>query len=203
MADLLLPDALWSRDKGDSRLLFVARPTPEVRSALEDLLARHGILATLGRQLFSPENWHQSLSARYVDAPQVRELLARAGDGLRARAFHIAFERLVTGQKEPGVFHWDIRPKKPSQDLDRVVEALKDQISRQGLPRVEHGHGAHFTLSYGAKASLPNPVTVGSVPWAVDAVELVVGGGSPYRYTTLQRWALEPAPPPPLQSNLF
>lgn len=203
MAELLLPDALWSRDKGGSRLLFIARPTPAVRAALEELLARHGILALLGRQLFAPGNWHQSLSARYVDTPQVRELLARAGDRLRTQSIHIAFERLVTGLKEPDVFHWDIRPKGSGNELDDVVQALKDRISREGLPLAEHGHAPHFTLSYGAKASLPNPLTVGPVPWTVDTIELVAGGGKPYRYTTLRQWALGPAPPPPLQSSLF
>lgn len=203
MVELLLPAALWSSGKGESRLLFIARPSAEVRAAIEELLARHGILAMLGRQLFAPGNWHQSLSARYVDTPQVRELLALAGDGLRMQAFHIAFERLVTGQKEHGVFHWDIRPKAPGNELDEVVRALKVQISRQGLPLAKHGHAPHLTLSYGAGASLPSPLTIGPVPWTVDTIELVAGGGHPYRYTTLREWALEPASPPPSQSSLF
>lgn len=203
MADLVLPDALWSSGKGGSRLLFIARPSAQVRAAIEELLDRYDIMAMLGRQLFAAENWHQSLSARYVDTPQVRELLARAGDGLRLRAFHIVFERLVAGLKEPGVFHWDIRPRGSSKDLDNVVEALKAGISHQGLPVATHGHGAHFTLSYGAKAGLPEPLAIGPVPWTVDTIELVAGGGDPYRYTTLRQWTLEPVPPPPHQSNLF
>lgn len=39
-------------------------PPPAVRMAIEQAAREYGILDALGRSLFAPGNWHQSLSER-------------------------------------------------------------------------------------------------------------------------------------------
>ncbi len=41
------------------------------------------------------------------------------------------------------------------------------------------------------------------IHWRIDTLELVVGGGMPYHYTTLARWRLAPAAAQPVQTSLF
>ncbi len=83
-----------------------------------------------------------------------------------------------------------------------LVAAVNAAVERQGLP-AGRGHTPHVTLSYGFRGELPPSQPMRPVEWPVDVVELVVGGGKPYGYETLGRWALGPAAARVSQASLF
>lgn len=204
-AESLRLDALWDpvRNRNEPRLLFLARPGAAVNDGLDGLLASHPVASRLGRAAVPRANRHQSLSDRYVDTPEIRELMARAGAGVRAQALTLAFERLCSGPRKPGSHLWLVRPvQRSSKALETVVRAINAALVAQGLPP-GGGHLPHVTLSYSAALALPADEPIAPIEWSIDTIELVVGGGDPYRYETLGSWRLAPEPPRLVQSSLF
>jgi hypothetical protein len=72
-----------------ARMFFAAMPPPPVRMAIEAAAREHGVLDALGRALFAPGNWHQSLSERIFDpgdalGDRVANLSGRIQQVLRA-----------------------------------------------------------------------------------------------------------------------
>lgn len=197
-------DVLWDpvRDRSRSRLLFIARPGAEVRGAIEALVSRRDMSSRASGVLFPVENWHQSVSDRYVDTPAVRETLLKAGALVRAPAFTVSLDRLHSARNQRGQFNWDIRSQRGCDELKTLIGAINAAIAAQGFPG-GGGHSPHITLSYGADASLACAGPITPIPWMIDTIELVAGGGQPYRYTMLQRWSLAPAASHPIQISLL
>lgn len=204
-AESVRPDALWDpvRNRNEPRLLFVALPSASVNDGIDGLLASHPVGSRLGRAAVPRANRHQSLSDRYVDMPDIRELMARAGESVRAQALTLTFERLCSGPRSPGSHLWLVRPaQKSSRQLDNAIRAINAALVAQGLPP-GGGHSPHVTLSYSAAQALPNDESIAPIEWSIDTIELVVGGGNPYRYETLDSWRLAPEAPRLVQSSLF
>lgn len=197
-------DVLWNsvRDKGRGRLLFIARPDAAVAQAIDALVVEHG-LSVLGRgAMFSRGNWHQSVSDRYIDTPPVRETLLKAGAQVQAPAFTLALDRLYSARNHRGTFNWDVRCRRGSDELKTLITAINDALAIQGYPK-GGGHSPHITLSYGAGTSIAGDGAITPIHWIIDTIELVVGGGTPYHYTTLASWSLAPAAQRPVQTSLF
>lgn len=196
--------ALWdpARDKGRDRLLFIARPHREVSDAIEALPDVRDLIDRHRGDLFARENWHQSVSDRYIDIPTVREALLQAGGQMTAPAFTMTLDRLHSALNHRGRFQWDVRSRLRNDELKALVAVVNAAIAASGLP-TGGGHSPHITLSYGTGTALTGTTAMTPIDWLVDAIELVVGGGSPYRYTTLARWPLAPTIPRLVQSALF
>ena len=196
-------DAFWHPWRnGASRLLFIARPSDAVRGSIEQALTAHRGAGLLGEDAFSPENWHQSMSERYVDTPELREILRRAGAMLRAPAFTLQLDAIRCSRNDRGRIHWEVRSRRRSPELAALIAEINAALVSCGLPP-GGGHSPHVTVHYAAKAMLPREEVIAPVSWTIDAIELVVGGGTPYRYTRLGYWELAAELPRPLQADLF
>jgi hypothetical protein len=170
-------EAFWHRGCGWDRLIFIGRSTAHARDSLEHSLVVHGIQEKLGRQAFARHLRH--LASMLFPAFTV-ELDALVAEGL----------------------HVEARSRKPCPELERFITLLNGQIDRHGLPS-GGGHRPHITLAYSFTGSLPRTQSMPRVDWPIDELELVVGGGTPYDYTTLGSWKLSPARPQQVQDSLF
>lgn len=195
-----IPDPWWPGH--GNRLLFLLRPGAQVQAALADAIAAAGIKAVLGREAFPPGLWHQSVSDRYADRPDIRERLLAAGASLRALGFTLELDQVRAAKNTRGSFNVDARERRGSAELEALVAAVNEAVTAQGLP-AGGGHTPHVTLSYGFRGTLPPSQPMAPVEWPVETVELVVGGGTPYRYDTLGHWTLAPAVPRVSQASLF
>ena len=178
-------------------LILMARPPATVIDVVSSQLAIHGLEQSAGGNLSPPANWHQSLSDRHGSAR--REAMLRAGVRIRASAFELVFNRIDSSGDAGTPIHWTLRARgaKP-QGLVDLLAAIRESLAMEGI-HDGLGHTAHITLCYRAPALLPETLWIDPVAWTVDAIELVVAGGSPYGYTTIGRWPLAP----PAQSALF
>ena len=178
-----------------SRLLFILRPSSEVRDAIAGSM-RHARLGSLLVPSWPPECWHQSVSDRYADRPWIRERLIAAGNQVRATGFDLELDRARAGT------HAEIRARGRCVGLERLIDAIGEATLIQGLPRGGN-HSPHLTLDYRYKGPDISSQPLLTVPWQVETFELVTGGGKPYRYNTLARWQLDPAPARVVQTDLF
>ena len=179
-------------------LIFMARPSAAVIDLIAARLAVHGLDQAAGNALSRPVNWHQSLSDKHGHGQ--REAMLRAGARVRASAFELVLNRIdgsSAGGSDP--IHWTLRARggKP-QGLVDLLATIRKSLALEGI-RDDLGHTAHITLCYRAPNPLPETLFIDPVAWTIDTLELVVAGGSPYGYTTLERWLLES----PAQSALF
>lgn len=195
-----VPDAWWPR-RGN-RLLFMLRPAPPMTAALTGAIESAGVMAVLGQELFPPALWHQSVSDRYADRPEIRQRLLAAAAEVRARGFTIELDQLRTGSNQRGSCNVEVRQRAGCGELAALIGAINAAVAGQGLPQ-GGGHSPHVTLSYTFRGELPRTQPILPVEWAVDAFELVVGGGRPYGYTTLGRWRLDEPAPRASQASLF
>ncbi|MGO1541616.1 MAG: 2'-5' RNA ligase family protein [Luteimonas sp.] len=193
-------DAWWPR-RGN-RLLFILRLAPSAAAALDGAIESAGVKAALGAELFPAALWHQSVSDRYADRPELRQHLLAAGEQVRVPGFTIELDQIRTGRNPRGSFNVEARQRSACPELVTLVDAINEAAAAQGLPE-GGGHSPHVTLSYGFKGELPGSQPMIPVEWAVDAFELVVGGGRPYGYTTLGRWTLGPPAARASQASLF
>lgn len=195
-------DAWWKPGSGTSRVFFLARADASCTAELSSQMDLHGVLALLGVDIFPFENLHQSLSDRYRDTPDIRRRLLLAGGNVQVQAFTLALSRLQCAPNDRGSCNVDVRMHRASEGLDALVDAINAAVAGQGLPKGGR-HTAHVTLSYGFRGVMPRTQTIPAIDLSIDAFELVVGGGTPYGYTTLGRWNLDPAAPRAVQSPLF
>lgn len=193
-------DAWWP-GRG-SRLLFILRPPATTAAALGSTIESAGVAAALGRELFPLALWHQSVSDRYADRPDLRERLLAAGAQVRAPGFTIELDQLRAARNQRGSCNVEARQRAGCPELVALIDAVNAAVAGQGLPQ-GGGHSPHITFSYTFCGALPRTRPILPVEWAVDAFELVAGGGRPYGYTTLGRWTLEPAAPRASQPSLF
>lgn len=194
-------DDAWWPGRGP-RLLFILRLAPTVTAALDSAIRSAGVKAALGQDLFPAPLWHQSVSDRYADRPDIRPRLLAAGERVRAPGFTLELDQLRAARNLRDSFNVEARQRSASPELRALVDAINDAAAEQGLPRGK-GHSPHVTLSYGFRGELPGTQPMTPVEWQVQAFELVSGGGSPYAYTTLGRWMLGPPAPRASQASLF
>lgn len=186
-----------------SRLIFMAKPPPEVASAMWIAIARNG----LEQSTLSPmDNWHQTLSDRYGDTPEMRQKMLRAGAGVKARACTLVLNRIRDGvYKDQGktTIQWSFRARGRPHCFDALLAAVRHALSTEGLA-TKTGHTPHTTISYWAPTRL-GPTQMNPIAWTIDEILLVVGrndeSGS-YSYETIGRWPLQPAPPDPSSTQL-
>lgn len=197
-----MSDAWWPPGSGLPRLFFLARLRAACTAALSSQLERHGVVALLGADLFPFDLLHQSLSDRYRDTAEIRRRLLRAGDSVRGRAFSLTLDRLRCAPNERGSSNVDVWMEGGCKELALLVAALNEAVASQGLP-MGGGHTPHITVSYTFRGEMPPLRKIPVIEVAIDAFELVVGGGKPYRYATLRRWMLAPAPQRTVQPPLF
>lgn len=186
----------------EPRLLFMAMPPPGVLAAMWTAVARNGLDTRLGPALFPASNWHQTLSDRQADTPAVREAMLRAGARVAAQTCTVTLNRL-RDQRNGALIHWAFRARGEPDGFAALLAAVDSAVAAQGFP-AGLGHTPHVTISYGAPDRL-GPSKMDVVHWTVDEIQLVVGGGRPYRYEVLGRWPLRPQPPDPAaqQFKLF
>lgn len=195
-------DVWWQPGSDLPRVFFLARLHAACTTVLASRLDMHGILALLGKDVFSFDLLHQSLSDRYADTPEIRRRLLLAGASVRAQAFTLTLDRLQCASNDRGSRNVDVRMHGGCGALEALVQAINGAIAQHGLP-MGGGHTPHITISYGFRGVMPRTRTLPSVDVTIDAFELVVGGGTPYSYTTLGKWPLAPQTPPTLQPQLF
>ncbi|MGY0632577.1 2'-5' RNA ligase family protein [Luteimonas sp. A478] len=199
-AHVAIHDAWWP-GRGP-RLLFLLRMAPPAATALDSAIESAGIKVALGAELFPAALWHQSVSDRYADRPELRQRLLAAGGQVRVPGFTIELDQLRSGRNQRGSFNVEARQRGACTGLATLVDAINDAAAAQGLPK-GGGHSPHVTLSYTFQGELPRTRSMPSIEWPVDAFELVLGGGRPYGYTTLGRWMLGPPAARVSQASLF
>lgn len=188
------PEMAWSPGLGGHRLLFIARPDARMREAFDTVTREHGIQARVGLALFPLVNWHQTLSDRFIDTPEARAKLLRAGGQVQAEGFTLALDQWRIAPNARDSANVDLRCSQPSAPLACLFAGLRRAMGEQGL---ESGADPvpHVTLSYRfahhARRLEVRPVR--PIQWTIDSFELVVGGGDPYRYRMLGRWPLRPS----------
>lgn len=191
-----------------ARLLFLALPPPQVVEAIRSAMARDRLEQRLGRCLFAPSNWHQSLSERiYSPTAQECDAMLPVGAAIAASAHACTLEfNRINSQVDPeGRIHWTLQ----GHGLPKPFEALRTHVRRQieiaGETRMLHNPSPHITLSYGAAEPLQQTIQVDPwVRWTIDELLLVIGGGKPYAYEIVGRWPLLPEiDPPATQMDLF
>lgn len=172
------------------RLLFIAKPPPEVLDAMQATLMERGLDARLGREMFSAKNWHQSLSDRNFDASErSRQRMLRAGARVRAHVCTLTLNR-IRGQGRDISTHWAYHARGEPANFTALVDAVRAALREEGVGS-ESGHTPHVTISYEAPDQLKT-IHITPIPWTIDEILLVKGGGNPYRYHELGRWPLLP-----------
>lgn len=194
-------DEAWWPGRGP-RLLFLVRLARGVASTLDGIIEEAGLKAKLGGTLFPQELWHQSVSDRYADLPWVRERLMAAGGQVQVPGFTLSLDQIRTARNQRGSFNAEVRQRGRCSELAQLVEAINAAVAAEGLPQ-GGGHSPHATLSYGFDGTMPSTQFIPPLDWRVDALELVWGGGHPYRYDTLGRWQLGPPVMTASQPSLF
>ena len=188
------------------RLFFAAMPEPAPLALLVERIAAAGVFEKLGRSVFVPENWHQTLSDRFWEPDAARrEGLMRAGELIQASPFTLRFRQVQWSRNELKQKNHCTLVTDSSQagraELVRCVSAVRHALHQVGLPSPE-GHSPHITLSYNAPDLQP-AVDILPFDWTVREILLVEGGGNPYGYTVLGRWPLTLAAVPQGQEDLF
>lgn len=170
-------------------VLLIARPPASLRDAVEAELRAHGLADAMKR--WPSSNWHQSLSQKHAVAH--RPAIAHAMGSLVAPSFELVFNRIAQHGDQ-----WHVCTKGHPDDLRTLLSKLRPLLSDQGIED-PGAHSPHITISYRAPRPLTEAVPIRPLSWQVNEIELVLAGGAPYRYTTLERWSLAP----PRQADLF
>lgn len=183
------------------RLLFMAKPSPEVVAAMWRAITRNGLDYST---LFPKDNWHQTLSDRYGDTPEMRQKMLRAGAGVQAQACTLVLNRIrdqVNKDQGEDTIHWAFRARGRPHCFDALLSAVRHALYEEGVATAT-GHTPHSTISYWAPTRL-GPTRMDPIAWTIDEILLVVGGASErYSYETIGRWPLQPAPPDPSSKQL-
>lgn len=188
----------------DTFLFLMARPRREFVEAILRALAIAGLDRELGDTLFPTGNWHQSLTNRLPDHPEVAAALVRAGAHVDAAAVEMPFDRIASVRGERDI-NWrvEVSGKRPP-GFDSLLHAVQNAMTREHVRDGGDGHAPHVTISYWAPHTLSSARRFPTVNWSLDEVELVRAGGDPHLYTTLARWPLRAAEQQaPHQTGLF
>lgn len=185
------------------RLLFLGKPSVEACRCLSAELDRSGLMSRLGSDLFTPANWHQSLSDRFPDQPHMVEQLRSAGRVVNARGVGFRMDR-VESQAGPDGIHWAFKAAHTPEDFKNLLRNLGAAIAAT-TGRKSSMPTAHLTISYWAPEHLSRMVPIAPVDWVLDEIMLVRGGGHPYHYELIDSWSLGPSRPEITveQSSLF
>lgn len=182
-----------------SRFLVMAMPSPMERMALEAALHSSGLKDRLHGTLFDPVNWHQSLSARFVDRADIEPML-RACSSVRARACTLTFNRI----RCEGV-HWSFRVRGVPPCFAELLGAVNNALAKEGRLCL-NGNSPHISISYWAP---PMRFThkIRPIQWTIKEILLVEGHRvgeleEHYRYDVIDRWSLQQQERP-RQRNLF
>ena len=133
------------------RYFFGALPGPWQVEQWITRLAAAGVASKLGRRMFAPENWHQTLSGRHFNADDatVARLMA-AGDRINAHAMTLRFNRVVWSRHElQDRNHCTRLAQGRPAEFDALLAAVQAALTEKGLGDPE-GHRPHITLSYDA-----------------------------------------------------
>lgn len=173
------------------KFIVIARLPATLRTRVMSTLLEHCGLTAIDTE-WPEENLHLSLSDRHFMASPVAML--RALQRVRARAFDLCLNR-ITYEND----HLTLRARgdKPPEFVG-LFEAIREEMKLYGIQDVA-GHTAHVTLSSRSPIRLERSVHIAPMTLPVEAFELVVAGGRPYTYTTIERWSLAPR----AQSDLF
>ena len=169
----------------------MAQPAIAVRQAMLKMMAENGWDLKLGRDLFPPPNWHQSLSDKYAASDDVCRSMMKAGAQVDAAAFTLMLNR-VRGAALNSKIHWEFRATRRPPEFDALLAAIRDALV---LERLGWGHGntPHVTICYRAPCSLPL-TQVNPILWRIDELLLVKTQPGTPRYHPIARWPLRPAP---------
>lgn len=187
------------------RIFFAALP-PVAWS--KDALRRFislGLMRELGTSLFAPENWHQSFSERIFDpTTRDRDALLRVGDRISAHACTLLFNRIEGPDPSAPKQHCTLHAYGKPKAFQVLLAAVQRELIEAGFDQIATGVNPHLTLSYWAPRAFERIPLDPPIPWTIDSLCLVIGGGDPYHYEVLGRWPLLPDLDPPVtQSSLF
>ena len=180
------------------KLIVMAKPPPTVRNAMLQALRDLGLEKRLGNAMFEPENWHQTLSSLYPDAPQYLDALARTCATVSAERFPFSLDRIV-GSKIDKI-HLAFRATRTPKGMSALKSAIRNNLRMSGLID-EAKNSPHVTISYRAPELL-GTISITPIVWSIDEFLLVRNGGKPFHYEELGRWSLK-APAPSPQLSLF
>ncbi|MGM8061117.1 hypothetical protein [Vogesella indigofera] len=173
----------------ERRLLLIAKPQPEVLSAMVQEVTKHQLHTLLGAALFAPENWHQSLSRPYRYEAGLCERLLLAGSRIAANCCVVTLNRISSQHAAAPGIHWAFRARGQPKGFPALLSAVRSALIAQGVDE-RQGHSPHVTISYRAPTPLSSRV-IAPIDWTIDEIQLVLAGDSePYRYQTLGHWAL-------------
>lgn len=187
------------------RLFFAAMPPPAALDAMRTTVRAHKLDMRLGRELFDPDNWHQSLSERIFnpDDAQCAALLA-LGQTIRAHACTLSFNRIDSQLTDKGRIQWTLRARGRPKAFDALQGSVRQALQQAGFAAMATGVTPHVTLSYGAPEMLEKITLAPTIDWTLDELLLVIGAGKPYRYEIIGRWPLLPEiDPPQRQLGMF
>ena len=173
------------------RLIVITKPPPAVLDGMQQALRDVGLDKRLGSARFDPENWHQSLSDRYPDQPEIRDALLRACTKVsteRVERFSLALSKISGPPSEFGPIYWAFRASGPLKGLRALQLAIQSATEMEGIASQVRST-AHVTISYRAPSPL-DVVSIAPIIWPIDEFLLVKGGGNPYHYEELGRWQL-------------
>ena len=187
------------------RIFFAILPSAQWRAEALQRLVELGLESALGGEMFSPENWHQSLSERIFNPTAAQcERLQRVGASISAHACTLQFNRIEGPDLKSGHQHCTLRAFGVPKAFKALHEAVKAALVEADFAEIATGVTPHITLSYRAKRSFANIAIEPPIPWALSDLCLIVGGGDPYRYKVIGRWPLlRELDPPVAQEELF
>lgn len=189
----------------EPRLFFACMPPPAVVDYIHVLLGRLGLVKRLGSALFVPANLHQSFSERiFLPTDEDCAALLQVGAAVSASSCTLHFNRIVGPARMPDPIHWTMRARGVPPAFAALLQEVQSRLVQAGFGHIATGVTPHMTLSYRAPEPLDKIVLDPLIPWTIDELCLVIGGGHPYRYDIIGRWPLLPEiDPPATQPGLF
>ena len=172
-------------------VFFAALLRGPAAKKLEQALAASGLVKKPGSLGWPANNRHQPLSdlqAHPLDLPR----LLKAGAIVRCPPLSLKLQR-IEGRGRDGVTHWELRPE-PSPGLERLQDALRAALAKQGLPEGLVRHSPCITLSPRAPRRLEQPLLLPQpILWRIEQFQLLrgTGHGPTFHYEELGRWTLD------------
>lgn len=189
----------------EPRALLIAMPPWQTSEAIDTCIARHGLGRRLGNALSPTANRHQSFSERILSPTRDEcDALLRVGASISANSCTLHFNRIDGSGDEPGKIHCTMRAYGRPKTFDALAQAVRTHLEQAGFAAIATGVTPHITLSYCAREVIDRIELDPPIPWTIDELLLVIGGGEPYHYDIIGRWPLLPEiDPPAMQTSLF